>query len=752
MLRNPSRPQRCSVAATSTLRPPAARCAIAAACAAMCIALPARAADDAPPAPAAPARAGPSGQSAAAVAPAAAALDKVVVTSGGGVERRAFDAPFSIGVVDGDDLRAGGLMVNLSESLARVPGLVVANRNNYAQDQQITSRGFGARSTFGVRGIRLYTDGIPASTPDGQGQVTNFDLAGASRIEVLRGPFSALYGNSSGGVISLVSSAPRERAYTLDGDVGSYGARQARVGIEGPLGNGWDLRLQGSHFEIDGLRPHSAARRDLLNARLGWRGEFDSVVLLVNAVDQPAQDPLGLTRARFDADPRQTTPEALQFDTRKQAAQQQAGVQWTHFFSGFGALREGTVAAYAGRRSVTQWQAIPVATQADPRHPGGVIDFDRGYEGVDGRLAWRWERARLTVGAATERQREARRGYENFTGPVATRQLGVTGALRRDEANRATSQDVYAQGEVDVTRSVVATLGARSGRLRVTSRDAYLANGDDSDALSYRYTTPVAALRWRATPALNLYVSAGKGFESPTLGELAYRPDGAAGFNRALRPQTSRQVEIGAKWRHPQAGVAVDAALFRADTDDEIGVRTNTAGRATFANVGATRRDGAEVALRWQAARDWRAQLALTWLDATYRDGFLTCAGTPCAVATVPVAAGNRIAGTMSKSAFAEIAWGAPRATEVALEVRAQGGVPVNDVNGDFARRAVVAALRASHAIDLGAGTLALLARLDNVADVRYAGSVVVNDGNGRYFEPAAGRNWLLGVHWRGRW
>jgi len=154
------------------------------------------------------------------------ALEVVVITASG-AEQRAFDSPYAIGVVDAEALRAAGPMVNLSEALSRVPGLVASNRNNYAQDLQINSRGFGARATFGVRGLRLYTDGIPASGPDGQGQVSNFDLAGASRIEVLRGPFSALYGNSSGGVISLVSATPRTPSVTLGLDRGSHGLQQA---------------------------------------------------------------------------------------------------------------------------------------------------------------------------------------------------------------------------------------------------------------------------------------------------------------------------------------------------------------------------------------------------------------------------------------------------------------------------------------------------------------------------------------------
>jgi iron complex outermembrane receptor protein len=155
-------------------------------------------------------------------------LEPVFIT-GSRVETRVLDAPYATDVVTADELRAGGAMVNLSEALVRVPGLVVNNRSNYAQDLQISSRGFGARASLGVRGMRLYTDGIPATMPDGSGVVTHFDLASAQRIEVLRGPFSALYGNSSCGVIALVGAAPQAARVEFAADAGSFGARQLRT-------------------------------------------------------------------------------------------------------------------------------------------------------------------------------------------------------------------------------------------------------------------------------------------------------------------------------------------------------------------------------------------------------------------------------------------------------------------------------------------------------------------------------------------
>ncbi len=610
-----------------------------------------------------------------------------IVVTGSIAERNAQDAPYAIGSIDASTLRSSGPMVNLSEAMARVPGLVVANRNNYAQDLQISSRGFGARAGFGVRGVRLYTDGIPASMPDGQGQVSHFDLANAQRIEVLRGPFSVLYGNSSGGVIAAFSAPVRAGSFETGLDIGDSGLRQWRVSAAAPLGNGLEARVGASGLEWDGFRPQSSASKTTANGRLAWQGEHDRVIVLASVLDQPADDPLGLTRAQFDADPYQTTPQATQFDTRKTLAQQQAGARWVHRFTSAGPLAESAITAYFGERSVTQWLAIAAGTQASPRHGGGVIDFDRSYDGVDARLTWRFGGASLVTGAAIERQRDDRRGFLNYTGPVATPTYGVTGALRRDENNSATTRDVYAQAELPLGESFTLAGGVRAGKVKLDASDNYLSNGDDSGQRDFSYTNPVLGVRWQVARGLNLHASVARGFESPTLGELAYRTDGSGGFNTTLQPQKSRQSEVGAKWRSADAAIALDAALFRVTVEDEIGVATNAGGRQSFQNVGRTLREGAEVSLGWRIAPQWRTQAALTLLDATYRDGFLACAGIPCTAPNVPIPSGNRIAGTQRGLAFAELAWQPSANTELGFEVRKASPLMANDSNSEAAPR-----------------------------------------------------------------
>ena len=716
----------------------------------------------------------------AAGAPTVQAQQEVVVT-GSARAQKVLDAPFAIGVVGSEALRNAGPMVNLSEVLAQVPGLVVNNRNNYAQDLQISSRGFGARAPFGVRGLRLYTDGIPATMPDGQGQVAHFDLAAAQRIEVLRGPFSVLYGSNSGGVIALFSAPVTAAQSEVALDAGRFGLRQGRVGVAAPLGpvagGTLDIRASLTDLTLDGFRPQSAADRQLGQVRLGWQSETDTLTLLASHHRQDAQDPLGLTRTAFLANPRQTNVFALagfdptvynasdtttmRFDTRKEIAQTQVGLNWRHRFDESGALREAALTLYDGLRGVTQWQAIPPGTQANARHGGGVVDFDRRYGGVEGNLTLRLGSTDLALGVNAEYQEDLRRGYENFLGTAAApTAMGVTGRQRRDETNRAVTTEAFVQAVTPLSAQLALTGGLRGGRLSVSTHDRYIvgANVDDSGERDFDYLNPVLGLRWTLSPDWALHASAARGYETPTLGELAYRLSGG-GFNPDLKAQSSRQFELGAKRRG--GALDLDATVFAVDTRDEIGVMTNSGGRSVFQNVGRTRRWGAELAAGWRPATGLRLQAALSALHASYRDAFTTCVATPCnptatpATGTALVAAGKRIAGTQRASAWAQAAWAPGGAVpgEFALEWRAVAATPVNDLNSEAAPGYALAHLRWSGKLALGArDTLELLARVDNVFDRVHVGSVIVNDGNGRFYEPGAPRSVLASVRWLHRW
>ncbi|HEX4872470.1 MAG TPA: TonB-dependent receptor [Nevskiaceae bacterium] len=662
------------------------------------------------------------------------------------------DRPYSVGVIERETLERAGPGLSLAESLNRLPGLIANDRRNYAQDLQLSIRGFGARASFGTRGLRLYSDGIPASSPDGQGQVTHFDLASSERIEVLRGPWSALYGNASGGVLALIGRPVEARGARLALDGGGGGLRQWRLGAETPFGEQAGGRFLLSHSEVDGDRPHSAAQRDLAEVRLeGARGD-QRLRLTLTRLDQPAQDPLGLTREQFEADPRQTAAVATQFNTRKQAEQEQLGLNWTSRLGGAW-LAEAGVTAWAGTREVTQWQSIPVATQqASARHPGGVIDFDRRFHGVDARLGLGPERLRLVLGLNLEVQDEDRRGFENFRQEAdGSTTLGVTGALRREEVNQSRFLDPYAQLEWQASPTQQLSLGLRGGSLRFDSDDRFLGNGDDSGARRFHYLHPALGWRWQFDPSRQLFASLGSASEAPTFNEIAYRADGSSGFNAALQAQDSRQAELGLRQRW--AGGRLELALFRADAEDELVVAANSGGRQSFANAGRSRRQGVELGLV-QRAGPLRLQAALTGLDARYRDAFLTCGPPPCSAPSVTVASGNRLPALPRWNAYTELSldpapgWAGVAA---ALELSARDAVLANDLNSARAPGYALLALRLERRLPLGGGDLALRLRVDNLLDRDYAGSVIVNEANQRFFEPGSPRSLLLGLDWRPR-
>src|SRR5690606_30407014 len=492
----------------------------------------------------------------------------------------AFDLPASLDVVDlqADSARP---RTDVSEVLSGIPGLLARDRQNRAQDTQLSIRGFGARSTFGVRGVRLYADGIPATAPDGQGQVSHFALAAGDRIEVMRGPFSALYGNSSGGVVQLWSAdGTPEPSLDLRATAGRHGHLAGSARLRGTAA-GTGYNLSASVLDSDGYRDHSKARRTWLNARL--HRDLDGggrIELVGNHFDAPdAQDPLGLTRAQMLENPRQATAVAHDYDTLKSVRQDQLGLHWRQPLDGGWNLR---ASGWAGQREVVQYLAVPPAPQANPLHSGGVIDLDGGYGGADARVAWQDGSGRfeLTAGTSVERQRQERRGHENFLVADGVQRLGVRGALRRDELNTVRSFDQYLQAWWRLAPRWALQAGARHSQLRFEADDRYTtaANPDDSGSVRYSAFTPVAGVVFSPSTDLRLYLSAGRGFETRTFNELSCGADGGAGLAFDLQPARSDNLELGMKWR-ADGGASVEAALFRVDTDDELAVASNSGGR-----------------------------------------------------------------------------------------------------------------------------------------------------------------------------
>ena len=664
--------------------------------------------------------------------------DTVTVT-GTRVERPALEVPASVDRVTAEDIQEMRPGINLSESLGRVPGISVQNRQNYAQDLQISSRGFGARSTFGIRGLRLITDGIPASFPDGQGQVSHFDLGSAERIEILRGPFSVLYGNAAGGVINLTTERP---VPMLEGDLawGSFNQRREALKFGADIGAGAGL-VSASHFHTDGYRLHSVADREQMNAKFVLpQGTGTNLTLIANVFASPeTQDPLGLSRAQMQADPRQVAATALQFNTRKTAAQNQLGAALSHEFAGWTL----NASFYGGHRDVRQYLAIPLATQNGPTHSGGVVDLDRDYGGASMRLSRNatllGKPFTLSLGGEYERMAERRKGFINNNGDI--------GSLKRDEDDYATSSGLYAQGEWRFAERWIALAGVRTNRIDFRTADYFTApgNGDDSGQKRYSATTPVAGLLYRLAPNASLYANYGRGFETPTFAELAYRSSGP-GLNFGLQAAKSRHVEAGVK--AILGRLRVNAALYDIATRDEIATDTNSGGRATFKNVGRTNRRGFELGADARLALGFEAAIAWTRMEAKFLETFRSVAGTPSVAVTVP--AGAELPGVPRATFYGELRWRyQPAGFVAAIEHLHKSRIWVDDRNSQAADAWGVTNLAAGFTQLRGRWRFQEYLRADNITNRRYAGSVVVNDANLRFFEPAPGRNYMAGVQAR---
>ncbi|MCZ9391858.1 TonB-dependent receptor [Klebsiella pneumoniae] len=681
------------------------------------------------------------------IAAAQAADEQTMVVTAAPTTVSELDTPAAVSVVNGDEMRQAAPRVNLSESLGAVPGLQVQNRQNYAQDLQLSIRGFGSRSTYGVRGLRIYVDGIPATMPDGQGQTSNIDIGSVDTIEVLRGPFSALYGNSSGGVINVTSQTgtqpPTVEASSYYGSFGTwhYGMKATGAVGDGSHAGDVDYTVSTNRFTTHGYRDHSGARKNLANARLGVRiNDVSKLTLLLNSVDIKANDAGGLTADEWRDNPRQS-PRGDQYNTRKNTRQTQAGLRYERQLS---AQDDLSVMMYAGERGTTQFQSIPRAPQLKPSHAGGVIDLTRHYQGIDTRLTHRGELlvpVTLTAGLDYENMSERRKGYENFVMVNGAPQYGEQGALRRNERNLMWNVDPYLQTQWQLTDKLSLDAGVRYSSVWFDSNDYYITpgNGDDSGDASYHKWLPAGSLKYALTDAWNVYLSAGRGFETPTINELSYRSDNQSGLNFGLKPSTNDTVEIGSKTRIGNG--LFTAALFQTNTDNEIVVDSSSGGRTSYKNAGKTRRQGMELGLDQQFGESWRLKAAWTWLDATYRTN--VCDDASCN--------GNRIPGIARNMGYASFGYQPEQGWYAGSDIRYMSDIMANDENTAKAPSWTVVGLTTGYKWSYGRMDMDLFGRIDNLFDREYVGSVIVNESNGRYYEPAPGRNYGIGLNlaWR---
>jgi iron complex outermembrane receptor protein len=626
-------------------------------------------------------------------------------------------SPYAISVGRRNPLGARGLPQDL---LSGVPGLFVTNRNNPTQDPRIVIRGAGARTAFGVRGVRVVQDGIPLTLADGQTPLDYLDTEAVDRIEVIRGSTASLYGNSSGGVVAFTSPSLDSAVGTGALLAGSHGLLRASLRSTGGPPS---LRYSASasHLLEDGFRNHSRQRATRATARARRAFGASSITAHFIGFDMPlAESPGALTSAQLATDRRMAEPLAVTRAAAKSVRHAQAGAAYER------TLERGDLSAtvFAGRRTL------------DNPLTFAVIDLDRTSGGLLLRASRSYRRFdRVTIGLDVQHQNDDRREYENCHGATSAGARcpalpARRGAVRRTQRERVSSAAPYAAAEVAVGPRYRLSGGVRADAIAFHVRDRLItaSDPDESGSRTMKAVSPQVGFVALVGGASALYANVSTAFETPTATELGNKPDGSAGVNSALDPQRSRTIEAGARGRILR--VSFDFAAFRTDVRDEL-VPFEIAGgggRRFFRNAGRTRRRGAELALAAELGR-LELRSAGSYADLEFVD-FTT---------TMADFAGKTIPGVPAGFGDVSATWSG-RAVQAGFSGRFASALFLDDANTGRAPGYGILNFRARGKVRLGRAVLSPGIALDNLLGKEYVGAVSVNAAGGRYFEPAPGR------------
>lgn len=644
-------------------------------------------------------------------------------------DRDAGRIPFAVSVVDAEEIQAGERHVSLQETLEAVPGVAVQNRRNHSLGDRVTIRGSGARAQFGVRGLRVLADGVPLTMPDGQSSLTNLDVSSVGRVEVIRGPASALYGNAAGGVIRFrtreADAAPLRAVPRVTG--GSHGYLATRLQASGHLRGpeSTSYVLSASRTETDGFRHH--ARAEMYRGNLVVRSPLGPDTRLqgvVNVYDRPfAENPSSLGREDARENPRKARSFIVQQGAGEEARQVQGGATLTHRL-GPGAELEAT--AWTATREI--WNPIPTRIIDLERRAGGLRVESRSRTRVAGLPV------RLTAGADAEVQSDERREVVNL-GIGETGDRTREGELLLDQRERVASLGTFAQLSVEPSSRWRITGALRHDAHDFDADDRFLADGDDSGSRYMGKWSPSLGVAYYPSPAVTLYANASTAFETPTASELSNRPSGGGGFNPGLGPQTLRTLETGLKG--DAGSVRWQLTGYLSEVDGALIPYEGATGEVFYRNAGQVERKGIEASLTWRAARGLRARLGYTLQENTFVR-FETPDGDY---------SGNAEPGVPDHRLFAGASYRAPFGLRAEADVRWVDDFPVNDANTASNWSYGVTDLRVLWEGRPWSGPLVRpFVGVDNVFDVRYNGSVVPNAFGDRFYEPAPGREVFGGL------
>ena len=672
-----------------------------------------------------------------AFADAARQLSPTVVTATR-YESNSFDLPLSIDAVTGSEIRDARTGANLSEIAPRIPGVVINYRATAAQELSISTRGFGARSQFGVKGIRIYADGIPLNSADGQGQAGSINIDTLGQIEFLRGPFSALYGNSSGGIVqAFTRDGVKDPTITVGASSGTWNTNKQSITYEGQAGP-VNYILNAYQYVSDGYRDFSQYRRDNFNGKISYQFNPDTKFTFVgNYMDQPyTNDPNALTPDQYKANSRSAGTNAISTNSRLYRINNYGGIIIDHNLSEKDSLR---LMAYSGERSNLQYLTT-----------GAAAEIKRETEGFD----FRWIRKDLflnrplnfTAGLAYDSMEDIRSRY-TYSGTGVYTPLLTTSTSNRREKQSAFSVDQYLQASYEPTDRLLVIAGLRHSRVNIKNEDLYFGDCsgrptacDSTGQVTYTNTSPVGGITFKVTPLLNVYANYGRGFETPTFAETTYsNADSGAGPNLSMVPSKSKNYEIGLK-AFVTSNTRMNVALFKVDTKNEIVVIANNGSQNVYDSTANTERKGIEFSLDSRLPYNFNFYQTYTYLDSEFKNSFTNTIGGF-------VAAGNRLSGVYKNTAYSELSWKYPAFNfSSAIENIYYGDVHGYDSNASDRKADAfsIVNLRASLKQSYSNWNFSEFVRADNIFDEKYVGNVRVN--NSATFEPGAPRNYTVGI------
>ncbi len=619
--------------------------------------------------------------------------------------------PYAVDALDSLWIQRGLPQRSLGEALAAMPGVVAWNTDNYAQDLRISIRGFGARSAFGVRGIRVFTDGIPDTSPDGQTDLDNLDMGAVAQLEALRGTAAALYGNAAGGVLLATTDAPTATFAEARATAGNFGMRRVQAKLALKKGRA-GIVANASHLRWDGYRQHSGTRQTIAN--LKWEQHFSKKTmgtLLLNHGHSPyAYDPGGLTAAQRDSAPQQPRAASLQYLAGERVAQQRAGYVLRH---------------QAGQRHL--WSVMLFFTHRDfdsrlPFSNGGWVDLRRIYSGRSVQYSYLGTRIRGQLGIDAGNQRDQRQRFGNNE--------GIRGNQTFDQKEQFDGWGAFGQIEAFFSQNIKATAALRTDRVRLAATDRFLLDGDQSGSRRFVRTSPSLGALWLPNAMLSLYANAGSHFETPTLNELSANPNQTGGFNTQLDAQRSWQLEWGAKVR-PQPHIRLDVAVFGIALRNELVPYQLpfTPGRTYYRNAGRSTRSGVEAALQWRIGRAWVVRGNYQYSDFKYTSYEVNG----------QLFDGNRLPALARHRGFAALDWQQVRGRWFATaQVQAQGPSFADDANEVRDRGYALLALRCGGHFGQKHAAISPFFGVNNVLGSAFSNNILVNAAGGRYFEPGA--------------